>query len=60
MLWLQHYDPMKSPLISQFFSEHLRQADLSMLSLRVVTVIVFVVLSGSSMSQIETVPAFHE
>ena len=56
MLWLQHYDPMKSPLISQFFSEHLRQADLSMLALRVVRARVLVVLSGSFMPQIETGP----
>ena len=34
-------------------SEHLRQADLSMLALRVVTVRLLVILSGSFMSQIE-------
>ena len=52
---------MRSHLTSQPFSEHLRQADLSMLALsvgtaRVVTARVLVVLSGSFTSQIETGP----
>ena len=38
---------------SQTSSEHLRQADLSMLALRVVTARVLVILNGSFMSQIE-------
>ena len=45
---------MRSHLTSQPFSEHLRQADLSMLALRMVTarVLLLVVLSGSFTSQI--------
>jgi len=44
-----------SQLTSQSFSEHLCQADLSMLALRVVTVTVLVVLCGGSFtSGIET------
>ena len=45
---------MRSHRTSQPFSEHLRQADLSMLALRVVTTQVLVILSGSFMSQTET------
>ena len=56
MLWLQRYDLIRSHWTSQSFSEHLCQADLSMLALRVVTARVLVVLSGSFTFQIETEP----
>ena len=49
------YDLMRSHLTSQPFSEYLRQADLSMLALRMVTARVLVVLSGSFTSQIERI-----
>jgi len=51
VLWLQRYDLMKYHGTSQPFSEHLRQADLSMLALRVVTARL-VILSGSLTSEI--------
>ena len=47
---------MRSHSTTRSFSEHLRQADVSMLALRVVTARVLVVLSGSFMSQTETGP----
>ena len=56
MFWLQCYDLTRSHSISQSFSEHLRQADLSVLALREVTVRLLVVLSGSFTYQIETEP----
>ena len=48
---------MRSHLTSQSFSEHLHQADLSMLALRVVTARVIVILSDSFTFQIQTGPA---
>ena len=47
---------MTSHWTSKSFSEYLRQADLSMLALRVVAARVFVILTGSFMSQTETGP----
>ena len=55
-LWLQRYDLMMSHSSSQSVLEHLRQADLSVLALRVVTARLLVVLGGSFISQIETAP----
>ena len=50
ILWLQSYGVS--------FSEHFHQAELSTLTLREVTARVFVVLSGSFMSHIETEVTF--
>ena len=58
ILWLQHYDLIWYHWTSQSFSEHLRQPNLSMLALRVVTAWVLAVLSDSFTFQTETLIAF--
>ena len=60
VLWREYYDVMRSHSISQHFSEHCLLANLSMLTLSVVTARVLDVLSATSTSQIEAGPTLRK